>query len=642
MNEKQRKQRTAGGRASRRRGGYRGQRRAALILCLLAALILSASCACAYTTDYYNVEVQAREDNSYLVKEYIQVNFDRPQRGIFRYIPIYDENGRKTMKIQDVDTGHAPHKVYEENYDQVIRLGDENSYVTGEHRYELSYLARIYDDGDKTGDELYFDLLPTGWETPIADCYISMALPKPLDADTITVYADAYGSDKAHENVTWYYDSELQTIFIEGKNLPQGTGITIYAPLEEGYWTGQLNNNWAKPLWLFFLFAVPLGIFVWWLRKGRDPRLVQTVEFYPPQGMTPAEVGYLYDGSIDDRDMGAMIVYLAEKGCLRLQKEGEAIRAYPCAEPKGEKPFVQRIYRGIFEGSVPERGVNLSSVNTGLARACRDARQSIREIYSGDLAPTDKRGRLRQAGGLLVLLAGHFLALLFLSLYSRELSPMGLELVILPLLFFGIQMGITGWQNCRSAGKVKNMLKIAISGMLIFFAASCTFTAVRWNHEEPLWGMLFGALTLLSSGLVIFMDRRNPAQAKVLGQILGLRNFIEKAELAKLNLLAEENPSYFYDILPYAYVLGLTEKWIKQFENIVTEPASWYSSDDDLLNRLYWMNLMRGIDRVRTYPKTGVSAGSTGSSRDRGGTSYRSGGGGFSGGGHGGGGGGAW
>lgn len=611
---------------------------------LAAALMLtifSAVPAMAYTTDYYDIDVTVGEDNSYQVREYIQVDFDRPQRGIFRYIPIYDEDGRKVMKIQDVDTADVPHKIYEENYNTVIRLGDEDTYVTGVQNYEISYLARVYDDGDASSDLLYYDLLPTGWETPIDSCYISVELPKPIDKEAITIYADAYGIADVHENVYWSYDSEQRKIFIEARNLPQGTGITVYAPLDEGYWVGQLNRNWAKPLWLIFLLAAPLGLFFWWLRKGRDPKFVKTVEFYPPRGMTPAEVGYLYDGSIDNRDMGAMIVYLAEKGYLRLQKEEESMRAYPCAEPEGEKPFVQQIYKGIFEGRSPEHGVNLSSASSGLASACRGARQTIKETYSGDFAPMDRGGKLRQLGSMLVLLTGHLLALLFLSLYSRELSPMGLELVILPMLFFGVRLGITVNQNYHSTGKVKNLLKIALSGILVFLAASCTFTAVKWNHEDIRFGVLFGALTVVSAGMVIFMDRRNPAQTRVLGQIFGLRNFIEKAELAKLNLLVEENPSYFYDILPYAYVLGLTEKWIEQFESIVIEPAPWYSSDDDIMNRLYWINMMNTVDRVRSYPKTSVSASSTSSSRDSGGTSYSSGGG-FSGGGHGGGGGGAW
>ena len=109
--------------------------------------------------------------------------------------------------------------------------------------------------------------------------------------------------------------------------------------------------------------------------------------------------------------------------------------------------------------------------------------------------------------------------------------------------------------------------------------------------------------------------------------------------------ISREAVSYTHlNILPYAYVMGLTDKWIKQFENIAVPPADWYDAEDDLLGRLYWLEMMERIEELRTYTSYSSSAtsSSTGSSGDSGGTSYSSDGGGYSGGGYGGGGGGAW
>ena len=41
---------------------------------------------------------------------------------------------------------------------------------------------------------------------------------------------------------------------------------------------------------------------------------------------------------------------------------------------------------------------------------------------------------------------------------------------------------------------------------------------------------------------------------------------MKTVEKDKINELVEENPNYFYDILPYAYVLGVSDKWSKKFE----------------------------------------------------------------------------
>ena len=43
-----------------------------------------------------------------------------------------------------------------------------------------------------------------------------------------------------------------------------------------------------------------------WLIFGRDPKFAKTVEFYPPDGMSPAELGYVVDGALDHKDMNAL------------------------------------------------------------------------------------------------------------------------------------------------------------------------------------------------------------------------------------------------------------------------------------------------------------------------------------------------
>lgn len=42
--------------------------------------------------------------------------------------------------------------------------------------------------------------------------------------------------------------------------------------------------------------------------------------------------------------------------------------------------------------------------------------------------------------------------------------------------------------------------------------------------------------------------------------------FLETAEKEKLEQLVFEDPKYFYNILPYAYVLGVSDKWIKSLK----------------------------------------------------------------------------
>lgn len=53
---------------------------------------------------------------------------------------------------------------------------------------------------------------------------------------------------------------------------------------------------------------------------GRDPKIVQTVEFYPPEGITPAEAGYIIDGIVNKEDLVSMVIYFADKGYLSIEE----------------------------------------------------------------------------------------------------------------------------------------------------------------------------------------------------------------------------------------------------------------------------------------------------------------------------------
>jgi uncharacterized membrane protein len=121
----------------------------------------------------------------------------------------------------------------------------------------------------------------------------------------------------------------------------------------------------------------------------------------------------------------------------------------------------------------------------------------------------------------------------------------------------------------------------------------------------------------------------------ILGDILGYKDFIVHTDEDKIKVMLEENPELYFDVLPYAQVLGVTNEWENKFKAILIEPPSWATYHTyDVFNYLAFNRCMRNMAAVAyTRPQSsGSSAGRSG-----GGGSF----GGFSGGGHGGGGGGA-
>ena len=134
--------------------------------------------------------------------------------------------------------------------------------------------------------------------------------------------------------------------------------------------------------------------------------------------------------------------------------------------------------------------------------------------------------------------------------------------------------------------------------------------------------------------LIIFlgiMKKRTEYGTKMLGKIQGFKNFLEMAEKPRLEQLVMEDPEYFYNVLPYTYVLGVSSKWMKKFEDIALEAPVWYYGYTDFS--------MHTFNTFMNSTYTSISNAMSSSPSDSGGGSS---GGGFSGGGSGGGGGGSW
>ncbi len=86
---------------------------------------------------------------------------------------------------------------------------------------------------------------------------------------------------------------------------------------------------------------------------------------------------------------------------------------------------------------------------------------------------------------------------------------------------------------------------------------------------------------VISIGVLILfvkiMPRRTPFGNEILGKLRGFKKFLETAEKSKLEALVNEDPEYFYNILPYTYALGVSNVWMSQFETIAMKAPDWYA-----------------------------------------------------------------
>ncbi|MBQ6622593.1 MAG: DUF2207 domain-containing protein, partial [Mogibacterium sp.] len=612
----------------------------------------------AYTTPEYDVVIDVNKNYTFDYTETITVDYgDYAQHGIFRYIPM-----DKGYRIQNIRVDGYEYEVYVDDGCKVIKIGSASKALTGPHTYEIRYRMVGIEDEDPEADHLYLDVLPTGWSSNIDHAEVTVNLPDDFKWTSLDYYVGSYGSAAA-DTGQWMVSEDAHTIAYRGDNLVRGDGATVYAVLENGYWKGAKSVRWTALSALLAALAGLIGTIALRITWGRNPQVIEPVEFYPPEGLTPLDIGYVYDGNVDDKDLTSTFFYLADKGYLKIEEyEKKKFRFVRTGNmmPDQEKRTVERFYKGIFGSSAFEdydsvkaakRTVYASSIGSRLSKAFDDIREMVEDEFSGDRRLFTEKSKVADGIGKLVLvLVPAFYALMGEIHDGAVQSGTDVAATAIASILFAIIFYLLIRRLCKVYYKRKTrrgastVFRLLIWGALYYLIAFLFASMYMESFAYTMPGqmavvLVFGYLAVAPL-LILGMKSRSEWSANLYGRVLGFRNFIKTAELEKLEMLVEENPDYFYNILPYAYVFGLTKKWASNFEHIAVETPEWYSPygvGPGYRFDIITMNSM--LDNVSGGITKSISQ-SISSSSDRGSSFFGGGGGGglFSGGGGGGGG----
>lgn len=559
---------------------------------LLSSAFFSYAEGISYETRDYHVDLIVHENNTFSVKEVITVDFISPAHGIYRYITIggdifyNDENGdlqsiRGNLKISRVDAGDVELDVSKDSYNLVARLGSPDFTLTGLKTYTLTYEAQAYDDGIDTFDQVYWDLIPTGWETSIDHASFTVTMPKEFDYDNVDVIVGFLGSGDESRSV-YSFDGNTITGEVVG-SLAASEGVTFRTVLPEGYFVNEKTDTWMIVLAALAALAAAAGALYLFFRYGKDKKIIPVVEFYPPDDLSPAEVGYVLNGVANAKDIISLIPYFAEKGFLEINRLepkkkflGPDVEQYELIKLKDLPGSAPKYQTAFFDGLFSYGDtVNIADIPPEFGDKFK-ASQDFLKSYFG-------KNKSKHV----------------FSTSSQFATAGGCLLTVIPVLAFFITAAF----------------------------------AVVSDAAIGLVGMVSAAAFVVSLICTIFMRKRTDYSVELMGRLRGFKNFIKVADLDRINMLVKEDPKYFYNVLPYAYVFGLTKEWIENFEGIEIPPPTWYRDNFHTFSMIYLMNSFNSISTtLPTAPPPSQGSFSGGGSS----------GGGFSGGGFGGGGGGAW
>jgi uncharacterized membrane protein YgcG len=536
----------------------------------------------------YDIDMTVYEDNSYAVIETISVTFTEQRHGIIRSLPLKTNRGKPAL-ISDIYVFEHKFSTEKIANNIEIKTGDPDRYAAMTEKYTIGYVYTLVDDylGDR--DELYWNLIGNDWDCTIENVTFKINMPKAFKADRLYFTHGQKGSTK-HDGVDWYIDGNT----IKGSlmvPLKPNDSLTIAMPLPEGYFSqAERIKSDAMPYgWLISIACAAAGTGLW-MSMGRKKQIFPTVEFYPPQGLTSADAGYLIDGRVDYFDITSLIIYWADKGYLSIaEKEVKKIfgtkKVFTLTKlkdiPDDSLDYEKEMFEGMFYMGDGIR-VRTDQLENRFYQVGERVKKQIKSSFE-DSEETRIFKRTNTLCRILLLLAGVISTLPFSYIVMDELGTVSeAELIFKSILLSALIMAafyflmhiLTNGKGMKK-GEGFKLLFFA----LIFGGAVCG----AFIYSLSLSGNVAkGLISLGAAGMLGFLSnscrQRTQAGDWYLEKLTGFKEFIKAAEIDRIKLLVEENPGYFYNILPFAMVFGLTDKWAKNFDSIMKEPPGWYDT----------------------------------------------------------------
>lgn len=602
----------------------------------------------------FHVKMNVSDDGVVRVEETLDVFFNGYNQGIYVIIPqTYRMNLGNGMKnyifpvknFQILSDDEVSVNSSSEGIQAII--GTEGDYITGAKQYRYSYEIHMQDVNlkDKSGtpfDLMYLNIVSrNGWEFGFERVQFSIVLPQQITED-VNLYATTANLPVKHSirgnMITGSYD-----------NLPVGEGLSVEIAFRDGYFNYPSNDFTIVPAVGILIISI-LSIILY-PKLGKEYPVIETVEFKGPKDISSAEAGYVFRGHNNSQDIISLIVYWASKGYLtliELDENGDDIQINKMKELHSDNEAENAIFKQLFIKGDSTSTKELTNkfaptIQYGITHiGDRFRKSNLNHVFNG--TSSFYKGF---AGVMMVVFSG----LLGGSLGYR-LIPMASYFMIGGAigLFVGIAavvLSIFTFSKDGISTRNRSIVPGIVFAIIMIFASYFIYNQFFINDINGIVFFLSVGIIVIALAAIANMGKRTQYGVKKYGEILGLKRFIETAEVERIKMFAEETPSLFYDLLPYTYILGLTDVWMKKFETIKIEQPDWYQSSTpgNLYRDIYIMNaLNRSMTRLNSsmtsVPQPSVQ---TGGSRFGGGGGFgSSGGGGFGGGGFGGSGGGGW
>lgn len=614
----------------------------------------------------FSVKIQLDTVNQMTVQEDIAIVAEGVQfrRGLIREIPYVrrDKLGNLFQNPIEVisvtqDGQESEYHTSDKSGSLEIKIGSADKFLTlGSHVYRIVYTISnqvgYFDDYD----EIYWNVTGNEWDFEIEKASCEVLMPEGSNASILrkACYTGLHGG------TTMNCSSEVNgnNAFFTAINLGINEGLTVAVGFSKGAVQPPPVPGFAKRygvlgVAILFILGI-LGYMAYaWYRHGRDPVKPTVIpQFAPPQGLSPAKVGFYSKKKFEADLLTVSLVSLATKGFIKIKENNTTTlyifkdTTYTLEKLKDDKNYELPVEEAALLKSLFTGGKKSITANGTYQATFSTAKSKFAAAFTTEQKELSDGQNLKFLWVPILLLVAFWVVIGFYNLASSIMSVFWVFGLLLVPVFLAIPLFILA-----SIFRINLRFAIYYKFFVVFMTAICMGIVLMGIADfsfDTKVIVLFSLMVMLLLLAYAYLIKR--PQDKTVTRAAEIEGFAMYLKTAEEKLLQHYNPptitpALFEQLLPYALALDLDKIWGEKFQKVldltsegVEYHPSWYVGSN------FSGNNFRSISNDITSTVGASSTAPSTSSSSSGGGSWSSGssGGGSSGGGGGGGGGGGW
>lgn len=533
-----------------------------------------------YYLENYFVKVDVSENNIYHVEESFLATFRNKVIPIESGIPFRHsyvrEDGTKVNKraiIRDIKVDQY-YKLSTEEGIRTLTIGQLDKTNTKKN-YSIQYNYNVGKDTLKDGDEFVFYLV-SHYDVKIDGLSFEVTMPKDFDHDQIK-FVDQNGIEI--DNVSYEVNENKIAGKIEGLINSQ-MAYAIRIDLED-YYFQDCTSNISEFLILSTIVPivfVVITLILWFIEKKQRGNTNYHGDFLFNKEINALELEYLYSGHVKDNAIATLLLSLANKGYIELEilKKGYKIKK------KREYKEHDRLEKAFMKELFQEQDV-LDRKDLSLSLA------SIRKIIENSLSDTKRKKKIFSHPILNFKIVYWMMMFIILSINTVnifiEYQP---SVIFVNILLSTIGYGILFYGVFYKSRVMEKMIYSLIGLILIAIPIVLTSYQAFLVDSSYLFIYFVGILCML----IIFsvshlMSNRTRYGKKMYTKIHAYKNYLITSNDSLIEKELYKNPALLYQVLPNAFVLGISDSIVAKFKNKELKQPDWYIVKEFTLEQFY-------------------------------------------------------